>query len=352
MTILVTGAAGFIGSNFVLDWFKRYSEDVVSLDLLTYAGNRENLSVLESNPKHHFVWGNISDSKLVDALLEKYHIRAIIHFAAESHVDRSILSPDDFVQTNILGTYRLLESARLYWQNLNQTLKETFRFIHVSTDEVYGSLSASESAFTEKHRYEPRSPYSSSKAASDLIAHAWFCTYGLPVITTNCSNNYGPYQFPEKLIPLCILNALKGKSLPIYGDGKQIRDWLYVKDHCGAIFKILNNGRIGETYNIGGMNEKTNLEVVKSICDILDQFKPKVDGKSYFDQVTFIKDRPGHDKRYAIDAKKIQSELNWKAEEPFEAGLRKTVLWYLDNQDWVDHIFTGEYQQWIKKQYL
>lgn len=290
--------------------------------------------------------------KLVDALLKKYHIRAIIHFAAESHVDRSILSPDDFVQTNILGTYRLLESARLYWQNLNQSLKEAFRFIHISTDEVYGSLSASEPAFTEKHRYEPRSPYSSSKAASDLMAYAWFCTYGLPVITTNCSNNYGPHQFPEKLIPLCILNALNDKSLPIYGDGKQIRDWLYVKDHCGAIYQILNNGRIGETYNIGGMNEKTNLEVVQSICDILDEIKPKVDGKSYFDQVTFIKDRPGHDKRYAIDAKKIQSELNWKAQEPFETGLRKTVLWYLDNQDWVDHIFTGKYQQWIKKQYL
>ena len=352
MTILVTGAAGFIGSNFVLDWFKQYSEDVVSLDLLTYAGNRENLSVLESNPKHHFVWGNISDSKLVDVLLKKYHIRAIIHFAAESHVDRSILSPDDFVQTNILGTYRLLESARLYWQNLNQTLKEAFRFIHVSTDEVYGSLSASEPAFTEKHRYEPRSPYSSSKAASDLIVHAWFCTFGLPVLITNCSNNYGPYQFPEKLIPLSILNALKGKSLPIYGDGKQIRDWLYVNDHCSAIYQILDKGRIGETYNIGGMNEKTNLEVVKAICDILDELKPNFDGKSYFDQITFVNDRPGHDRRYAIDATKIQFELDWKPKEAFETGLRKTVRWYLEHQDWIDHIYTGEYQQWIEKQYL
>lgn len=349
MTILVTGAAGFIGSNFVLDWFKQYSEDVVSLDLLTYAGNRENLSALESNPKHHFVWGNISDSKLVDALLEKYHIRAIIHFAAESHVDRSILSPDDFIQTNIVGTYRLLESARLYWQNLNQTLKETFRFIHVSTDEVYGSLSASEPAFTEKHRYDPSSPYSSSKAASDLMVRAWFCTYGLPILITNCSNNYGPYQFPEKLIPLCILNALKGEPLPIYGDGKQIRDWLYVKDHCSAIHKVLDNGRVGETYNIGGMNEKTNIEAVQAICAILDELKPKADGKSYFDQVTFVTDRPGHDRRYAIDPKKIKNELNWTPQETFDTGLRKTIVWYLKNKDWTEHILSGEYQQWINK---
>jgi dTDP-glucose 4,6-dehydratase len=351
MTILVTGAAGFIGSNFVLDWFKQYSEDVVSLDLLTYAGNRENLSVLESNPKHHFVWGNISDSKLVDALLKKYHIRAIIHFAAESHVDRSILSPDDFVQTNILGTYRLLESARLYWQNLNETSKEAFRFLHVSTDEVYGSLKELEPAFSEKHRYDPSSPYSSSKASSDLMAHAWFCTYDLPVLITNCSNNYGPYQFPEKLIPLCILNALKGKSLPIYGDGKQIRDWLYVNDHCSAIYQILDKGRIGETYNIGGMNEKTNLEVVKVICDILDELKPKFDGKSYLDQITFVNDRPGHDRRYAIDATKIQFELDWKPKETFDTGLRKTIVWYLKNQDWTERILTGEYKQWINKQY-
>jgi len=352
MTILVTGAAGFIGSNFVMDWFKQYSEDIVSLDLLTYAGNLENLSDLQNNPKHHFVHGNISDSKLVDQILRKYQIRAIIHFAAESHVDRSIHSPDDFIQTNIVGTYRLLESARLYWQNLNETSKETFRFLHVSTDEVYGSLNEFEPAFNEKHRYEPRSPYSSSKAASDLIAHAWFCTFGLPVLITNCSNNYGPYQFPEKLIPLSILNALKGKSLPIYGDGKQIRDWLYVNDHCSAIYQILDKGRIGEIYNIGGMNEKTNLEVVKAICDILDELKPKFDGKSYFDQIAFVNDRPGHDRRYAIDATKIQFELDWKPKEAFETGLRKTVRWYLEHQDWIDHIYTGEYQQWIEKQYL
>ena len=352
MTILVTGAAGFIGSNFVLDWFSQYCEDVVSLDLLTYAGNRENLSALDNNPRHTFIQGNIKDSELIDQILKEYHIRAIVHFAAESHVDRSIHGPDDFIETNIVGTYRLLESARGYWKNLDELEKETFRFLHVSTDEVYGSLSDIEPAFNEKNRYEPSSPYSSSKASSDLIVRAWFSTYGLPVLITNCSNNYGPYQFPEKLIPLCIFNALNGKSLPIYGDGQQIRDWLFVKDHCKAICQILDNGRVGDTYNIGGSNEKTNLEVVRNICTILDELKPKPDRKSYFDQIIFVKDRPGHDKRYAIDASKLQSELNWAQQETFETGLRKTVLWYLKNQDWAERICTGEYQQWLNKQYL
>jgi dTDP-glucose 4,6-dehydratase len=351
MTILVTGAAGFIGSNFVIDWFRQYSEDIVSLDLLTYAGNRKNLSCIDNHPNHHFFQGNISDSKLLDQLLTKYRIRAIIHFAAESHVDRSIHGSEDFIQTNIVGTYRLLESAKLYWQNLDQASKETFRFLHVSTDEVYGSLNECEPAFTEKHRYNPSSPYSSSKASSDLMVHAWFRTYGLPVLITNCSNNYGPYQFPEKLIPLCILNALKGKSLPIYGDGKQIRDWLYVKDHCSAIHRVLDYGRVGEIYNIGGLNEKTNIEVVRSICAILDQLKPKSNGKNYFDQIMFVKDRPGHDQRYAIDSTKLRNELNWSPQETFESGLQKTVIWYLENQDWTEQILTGEYQKWINKQY-
>jgi dTDP-glucose 4,6-dehydratase len=351
MTILVTGAAGFIGSNFVLDWFDQSIEDLVSLDLLTYAGNLENLSSLNQNPHHHFVKGNIGDRDLVLSLLKKFQIRAVVNFAAESHVDRSIHGPGDFIETNIVGAYNLLESVRSYWNDLDETSKDTFRFLHVSTDEVYGSLDENAPAFTEHHPYEPNSPYSASKAASDHLVRAWFHTYGLPVLTTNCSNNYGPYHFPEKLIPLCILNALNGKPLPIYGDGKQIRDWLYVKDHCSAIREVLKQGHIGETYNVGGWNEKTNLEVVETLCAILDELKPKSDSKRYADQMTFVKDRPGHDRRYAIDASKLEHELGWKPKETFETGLRKTILWYLENETWVNHVTSGEYQHWVEKQY-
>jgi len=350
MTILVTGAAGFIGSNFVLDWLDRSTEDVISLDLLTYAGNLENLSSLNQNPHHHFVKGNIGDRDLVSSLLKKYHIRAILNFAAESHVDRSIHESKDFIETNIVGTYNLLESVRIYWNDLDETPNKVFRFLHVSTDEVYGSLNDKAAAFTENHPYEPNSPYSASKAASDHLVRAWFHTYQLPVLTTNCSNNYGPYHFPEKLIPLCILNALKGKPLPIYGDGKQIRDWLYVKDHCSAIREVLSEGKIGETYNVGGWNEKTNLEVVETLCAILDELKPKSDGKSYADQITFVKDRPGHDRRYAINASKLERDLGWKPQETFATGLRKTVLWYLEHETWVNHVVSGEYQNWVQKQ--
>jgi dTDP-glucose 4,6-dehydratase len=351
MTILVTGAAGFIGSNFVLDWLNQSNEDVVSLDLLTYAGNLENLSALNQNPHHHFVRGNIRDRDLISTLLKKYKIRAVLHFAAESHVDRSINGPGDFIETNIVGTYHLLESVRSYWNDLDEALKKTFRFLHVSTDEVYGSLDGKAPAFSEKHPYEPNSPYSASKAASDHLVRAWFHTYALPVLTTNCSNNYGPYHFPEKLIPLCILNALNGKPLPIYGDGKQIRDWLYVKDHCGAIREVLKQGQIGETYNIGGWNEKTNLEVVETLCAILGELKPKADGSKYENQITYVKDRPGHDRRYAIDSSKLERELGWRPQETFETGLRKTVLWYLENEIWVNHVVSGEYQYWVEKQY-
>ena len=351
MTILVTGAAGFIGSNFVLDWLGQSTEDVVSLDLLTYAGNLENLSSLNQSSHHHFVKGNIGDRDLILSLLKKYDIRAVIHFAAESHVDRSIHESKDFIETNIIGTYNLLESVRSYWNDLNEALKKTFRFLHVSTDEVYGSLDSKAPAFTENNPYAPNSPYSASKAASDHLVRAWLQTYGLPVLITNCSNNYGPYHFPEKLIPLCILNALDGKPLPIYGDGQQIRDWLYVKDHCSAIREVLKQGHIGETYNVGGWNEKTNLEVVETLCAILDKLKPKLDGKSYADQISFVKDRPGHDRRYAIDASKLERDLGWKPKETFETGLRKTVLWYLENETWVNHVVTGEYQHWVQKQY-
>ena len=351
MTILVTGAAGFIGSNFVLDWLGQSTEEVVSLDLLTYAGNLENLSSLNQNPHHHFVKGNIGDRDLVLTLLKKHDIRAVIHFAAESHVDRSIHGPGDFIETNIVGTYHLLESVRSYWNDLDEVSKKAFRFLHVSTDEVYGSLNDKAPTFTEKHPYEPNSPYSASKAASDHLVRAWFHTYGLPVLTTNCSNNYGPYHFPEKLIPLCILNALNDKPLPIYGDGKQIRDWLYVKDHCSAIREVLKQGHIGETYNVGGWNEKTNLEVVETLCAILDELKPKSYGKSYADQITFVKDRLGHDRRYAIDASKLERDLGWRPQETFETGLRKTVIWYLENETWVNHVVSGEYQHWVEKQY-
>jgi len=350
MTILVTGAAGFIGSNFVLDWLSQSTEEVVSIDLLTYAGNLENLSSLNQNPLHHFVKGNIGDRDLVLTLLKKHDIKAVIHFAAESHVDRSIRGPGNFIETNIVGTYHLLESVRSYWNDLDEVFKKVFRFLHVSTDEVYGSLNDKAPAFNENHPYEPNSPYSASKAASDHLVRAWFHTYGLPVLTTNCSNNYGPYHFPEKLIPLCILNALKGKPLPIYGDGKQIRDWLYVKDHCSAIREVLSEGKIGETYNVGGWNEKTNLEVVETLCAILDELKPKSDGKSYADQITFVKDRPGHDRRYAINASKLERDLGWKPQETFATGLRKTVLWYLEHETWVNHVVSGEYQNWVQKQ--
>ena len=351
MTILVTGAAGFIGSNFVLDWFGHAKEDVVSLDLLTYAGNLENLSVLKNNPRHHFIQGNIGDRELVSQLLQEHRVRAVVNFAAESHVDRSISGPGDFIETNIVGTYNLLESVRAYWDELNEKSKQDFRFLHVSTDEVYGSLEKSDPAFSETNRYEPNSPYSASKAASDHLVRAWHHTYGLPILTTNCSNNYGPYHFPEKLIPLCILNALNGKPLPIYGDGQQIRDWLYVKDHCSAIRRVLEKGNLGETYNVGGWNEKANLDVVKTLCGILDELKPKADGSKYESQITYVKDRPGHDRRYAIDATKLERELGWKPEETFETGIRKTVEWYLSNQDWVNHVVSGEYKHWVKKQY-
>jgi dTDP-glucose 4,6-dehydratase len=351
MTILVTGAAGFIGSNFVLDWFSESVENVISLDLLTYAGNLANLSSLSNNSHHHFVQGDIGDRDLVSSLLEKYHIRTIVNFAAESHVDRSIHESKDFIKTNIIGTYNLLESARCYWNDLDQNLKKDFRFLHISSDEVYGALNLSDHPSSEKDSYKPNNPYSASKAASDHLVRAWFQTYKLPVLTVNSSNNYGPYQFPEKLIPLCILNAIKGKPLPIYSDGQQIRDWLYVKDHCSAIRKILKQGQIGETYNVGGWNEKTNLEVVEILCAILDELKPKIDGKSYFDQITFVKDRPGHDKRYAIDSSKLESELGWRPKETFKMGLFKTVLWYLEHEAWINDMVTSEYQEWVQRQY-
>jgi dTDP-glucose 4,6-dehydratase len=335
----------------VLDWFQQSNEDVVSLDLLTYAGNLENLSALKNNPQHHFIQGNIGDRELVSQLLQEHRVRAVVNFAAESHVDRSISGPGDFIETNIVGTYNLLESVRSYWNDLDENLKKDFRFLHVSTDEVYGSLNKTDPAFSETNRYEPNSPYSASKAASDHLVRAWHHTYGLPVITTNCSNNYGPYHFPEKLIPLCILNALNGKPLPIYGDGQQARDWLYVKDHCSAIRRVLEKGKLGETYNVGGWNEKANLDVVKTLCGILDELKPKADGTKYEKQITYVKDRPGHDRRYAIDATKIEKELGWKPEETFETGIRKTIEWYLSNQDWVNHVVSGDYKNWIQKQY-
>ena len=351
MTILVTGAAGFIGANFVLDWLEQSNEPVVNLDLLTYAGNLENLKELEDDPRYQFVFGNIGDRELVSKLLADTKPRAVINFAAESHVDRSIHGPGDFIQTNIVGTFNLLESVRGYWNDLPEAEKAAFRFLHVSTDEVYGSLSKEDPPFSETNQYEPNSPYSASKAASDHLVRAWHHTYGLPVLTTNCSNNYGPYHFPEKLIPLCILNALNGKPLPIYGDGQQIRDWLYVKDHCSAIRRVLEAGKLGETYNVGGWNEKANLDVVHTLCAILDELKPRADGQSYATQMTFVQDRPGHDRRYAIDARKLEKELGWKPQETFETGIRKTVQWYLDNQAWVNHVTSGEYRHWVETQY-
>jgi len=351
MTILVTGAAGFIGSNFVLDWLEQCNEPVVNLDLLTYAGNLENLKDLIGDPRYQFAFGNIGDRELVGKLLADTKPRAVINFAAESHVDRSIHGPGEFIQTNIVGTFNLLESVRGYWNDLPEDQKTAFRFLHVSTDEVYGSLTKEDPPFSETNQYEPNSPYSASKAASDHLVRAWHHTYGLPVLTTNCSNNYGPYHFPEKLIPLCILNALNGKPLPIYGDGQQIRDWLYVKDHCSAIRRVLEAGQLGETYNVGGWNEKANLDVVNTLCTILDELQPRADGQSYKTQITFVQDRPGHDRRYAIDARKLEKELGWKPQETFETGIRKTVQWYLDNQEWVSHVTSGEYRAWVETHY-
>ena len=350
--ILVTGGAGFIGANFVLDWLKEpKAEGIINLDKLTYAGNLASLDSLNSDSRHVFVHGDIRDRELVTRLLREYQPRAIVNFAAESHVDRSIHSPAEFVETNIIGTFNLLECARAFWKGLHESQQKNFRFHHVSTDEVYGSLSVEAPSFTETHPYEPNSPYSASKAASDHLVRAWFHTYGFPVVTTNCSNNYGPYHFPEKLIPLVILNAINNKPLPIYGDGQQVRDWLYVGDHCSAICAVLAKGRLGQTYNIGGCNEKTNIDVVKTICQILNDIQPRPDGKSYTEQIIFVKDRPGHDRRYAIDASKIELELGWRPAETFDTGIRKTVQWYLDNPIWVEGVVSGSYRDWLKKQY-
>ena len=349
--ILVTGAAGFIGANFVLDWLAQLDEPVVNLDKLTYAGNLQSLESLQGDARHVFVHGDIGDRALVDGLLAEHRPRAIVNFAAESHVDRSIHGPEDFIQTNVVGTFHLLEAVRAYWGGLEGTAKADFRFLHVSTDEVYGTLDAGDAPFTETTAYEPNSPYSASKAASDHLVRAYHHTYGLPVLTTNCSNNYGPYHFPEKLIPLMIVNALAGKPLPVYGDGMQIRDWLYVKDHCSAIRRVLEAGRPGETYNVGGWNEKPNIEIVNTVCALLDELSPRADGKPYAGQITYVKDRPGHDRRYAIDANKIHQELGWKPAETFETGIRKTVQWYLDNAAWVAAVQSGDYRNWIGKQY-
>ena len=347
--ILITGGAGFIGANFVLDWLTRSDEEIINLDNLTYAGNLENLSSLKDDKRHIFIQGDICDSTLAISLLTKFKPRAIINFAAESHVDRSIEEPEGFIQTNIIGTFRLLEAARTYWDTLETNKKKEFRFLHISTDEVYGSLSSKDKAFDEDHRYEPNSPYSASKAASDHLIRAYHKTYGLPVLTTNCSNNYGPYQFPEKLIPLIIINALADKPLPVYGDGQQIRDWLYVKDHCNAIRRVLEAGTPGETYNIGGWNEKPNIDIVHTVCSLLDKLSPHADGKHYNQQITFVTDRPGHDRRYAINSNKIKCDLGWKPTETFETGINKTVQWYLENQNWVQNIQSGLYRDWIDK---
>jgi dTDP-glucose 4,6-dehydratase len=351
MTLLVTGGAGFIGSNFILDWLASSQEAIVNLDKLTYAGNLENLATVERDRRYTFVHGDIVDIEHVNRVLVEHCPRAILNFAAESHVDRSIDAPDAFVQTNVVGTFRLLEAVRGYWAALPGRDKAAFRFLHVSTDEVYGSLAEDDAPFKETNRYEPNSPYSASKAASDHLVRAYHHTYELPVLTTNCSNNYGPYQFPEKLIPLMIHNALAGKSLPVYGDGQNVRDWLYVTDHCAAIRRVLEAGRIGETYNIGGWNEIKNLDVVELVCAILDDAKPRSDGHRYCEQLTFVKDRPGHDRRYAIDASKIERELGWKPEETFETGIRSTVRWYLEHADWVRNVTSGAYREWVGKHY-
>ena len=349
--ILVTGGAGFIGGNFVLDWLAQSQEPMLNLDKLTYAGNLQTLASVQGDPRHVFVQGDIGDRALVERLLAQHQPRAVVNFAAESHVDRSIHGPGDFIHTNIVGTFNLLESVRGYWSALPQDKKDAFRFLHVSTDEVYGTLAKDDPAFAETHPYEPNSPYSASKAASDHLVRAWHHTYGLPVLTTNCSNNYGPYHFPEKLIPLMIVNALAGKPLPVYGDGMQIRDWLYVKDHCSAIRRVLEAGQLGETYNVGGWNEKPNIEIVNTVCALLDELRPRADGKRYAEQITYVTDRPGHDRRYAIDATKIHRELGWKPAETFETGIRKTVQWYLSNPEWVANVQSGAYKDWLAKQY-
>lgn len=350
MTILVTGGAGFIGSNFILDWLTQTHEPVINLDKLTYAGNLHNLAALDGDLRHVFVQGDIADRKLLARLFAEYRPRAIVNFAAESHVDRSIHGPEDFIQTNVVGTFKLLEETRAYWMGLAADEKQDFRFLHVSTDEVYGSLKPEDAPFTEETPFAPNSPYSASKASSDHLVRAYHHTYGLPVLTTNCSNNYGPYQFPEKLIPLVIHNALAGKPLPIYGDGMNVRDWLYVSDHCAAIRCVLRNGQVGETYNVGGWNEMPNLEIVHAICDLLDELHPAEAG-SYQQLIRFVADRPGHDRRYAIDARKIERELGWKPVETFQSGIRKTVQWYLENQAWTDNVASGEYRNWLEQNY-
>ncbi|MGC2215698.1 MAG: dTDP-glucose 4,6-dehydratase [Silvibacterium sp.] len=350
-TILVTGGAGFIGSNFVLEWITKTDARVVNLDLLTYAGNRRNLQSIENHPRHIFVQGDICNEALVGSLLTEHKPRAILHFAAESHVDRSIAGPAAFMQTNVFGTFALLQQAKNYWDSLDPDAKNTFRFLHVSTDEVYGTLQPEDPAFQETTPYAPNSPYAASKASSDFLVRAWHHTYGLPVLTTNCSNNYGPYQFPEKLIPLMILNALEGKPLPVYGDGQNVRDWLFVEDHCAAIRRVLENGRTGETYNIGGNSERRNIEVVTTICDILDELKPDPTIGDRRNLITYIKDRPGHDRRYAIDATKIEHELDWRPTQQFESGIRRTIEWFLAHLDWVNDIRSGAYQQWIELNY-
>lgn len=349
--ILVTGGAGFIGSNFVLDWLASTAEPVVTLDKLTYAGNRENLRSVEDHPGHRFVQGDIADAALVGRLLAEHRVRAVVHFAAESHVDRSIAGAGEFIATNIVGTFQLLEAVRGYWSGLPAAEQAAFRFLHVSTDEVFGSLQPGEPAFTEAHQQQPNSPYAASKAGSDHLVRAWHHTYGLPVLTTHCSNNYGPFQFPEKLIPLVILNALAGRPLPIYGDGQQVRDWLYVADHCAALRRVLEAGRSGATYNIGGWNELPNLDVVHAICGLLDELRPLGPGRSYAEQIVHVADRPGHDRRYAIDARRLERELGWKPAESFASGLRKTVEWYLANPEWLASVQTGAYRTWVSRQY-
>jgi dTDP-glucose 4,6-dehydratase len=348
--IVVTGGAGFIGANFVLDWLRDSDEAVLNLDKLTYAGNLRTLKSLQGNAKHVFARADICDRAALDALFAEHKPRAVLHFAAESHVDRSIHGPADFVQTNVVGTFTLLEAARSYWSRLGDADKAAFRFLHVSTDEVFGSLSAGDPQFSETTPYAPNSPYSATKAGSDHLVRAYHHTYGLPTLTTNCSNNYGPYQFPEKLIPLMIANALAGKALPVYGDGQNVRDWLYVGDHCSAIREVLARGTPGETYNVGGWNEKKNLDVVHTLCDLLDEARAKAGG-SYRDQIAYVKDRPGHDRRYAIDARKLERELGWKPAETFETGLAKTVRWYLENQEWADEVASGEYRKWVETNY-
>jgi dTDP-glucose 4,6-dehydratase len=349
--ILVTGGAGFIGSNFVLEWLAAGNGPLVNLDKLTYAGNLENLASVETNPAYTFVQGDICDSALMARLMEEHKPRAVVHFAAESHVDRSILGPEAFLRTNIDGTFTLLQSARAYYGTLKGAEREQFRFLHVSTDEVYGTLTPEDPAFHEETPYAPNSPYAASKAASDHLVRAWVHTYGLPALITNCSNNYGPYQFPEKLIPLMIANALKGKPLPVYGDGQQVRDWLFVVDHCRALMTVLERGKTGETYNVGGGNQRSNLEVVTTLCGLMDELVPQSGFRPHFDLVKFVQDRPGHDRRYAIDARKLESELGWRAQESFETGLRKTVEWYLGNAAWVEHVTSGSYQHWVNQNY-